>query len=140
MGLPVFFPAADIARTLPPGRALTVRTLCELAGVVCGVTGAPAERPVRLARAAALRALTKPGPLSEVWLGVPRGSPQRRALLALALLAYGAFDYCARESLRGLPIAQATHGRGRPASGVAMSAAQRQRRHRARLARRARAS
>ena len=138
MSLPVFFPAADVAGTLPPGKRLTVRELCNRAGVECRVTGAPAERRVRLSEAPALRAVRAPGPHSEVWLGVPRGDPRRRALYALGLLAYGAFDYCARESLRGLAIAKSGPGPGRPASGAAMSSAERQRRYRRRRGQRAR--
>src|SRR5256885_4721916 len=126
MGLPVFFPAAEVAAKLPPGQRLTLGQLCELAGVPCRVTGPPAQRRLRLAESPALLAVRQPGPLSEVWLGVPPGPSRSRARKALGLLAYGAFDYGARETLRGLAIARPGPGPGRPASGSAMSAAERQ--------------
>jgi hypothetical protein len=134
MSLPVFFPTADVATTLPPGKRFTLRELCTLAGVECRVTGAPAERRLRVGESPVLRAVRIPGPLSEVWLGIPRGNPRSRALKALGLLAYGAFDYGARETLRGLTIARPGPGPGRPSSGFALSAAERQRRYRERLA------
>lgn len=74
-----------------------------------------------------MRAVRGPGPLSEVWLGIPPGRPARRALVALGLLAFGVFDYGARECLRGLDVAKATPGAGRPRTGRALSAAQKQR-------------
>ena len=132
MALPVFFPVVDVAAALPGGRRSTVRQLCRAAGVECRVVGAPAERCVILAEAPLPRALRTPGPLGPVWLGLPRGDSRRRALQALGLLAYGVFDYCARESLRGLPIARPTAGPGRPRTGTALSAAERQRRYRGR--------
>jgi hypothetical protein len=135
VSLPVFFPACDVVAVLPPGERLTLRALCERAGLACRVSGPPARRRVRLADGPALRALRKPGPLSDVWLAVPRGDPKKRALQALGLLAYGVLDYGARETLRGLPIACPSPGPGRPASGRALSSAERQRRHRMRLRR-----
>lgn len=111
-----------------------MRQLCALAGVECRVTGAPADRPLRLSEAPDLRAVRGPGPLAEVWLGVPPGALRARALKALGLLAYGAFDYGARETLRGLPIARPSPGPGRPILGKALSPAERQRRYRERRA------
>lgn len=133
MSLPVFFPTADVATALPPGKRFTLSELCKLAGVECRVTGAPAQRRLRVGESPVLRAVRIPGPLSEVWLGVPPGNPRSRALKALGLLAYGAFDYGARETLRGLAIARPSPGPGRPSSGSALSAAERQRRYRERL-------
>jgi hypothetical protein len=136
MGLPVFFPPADVVAVLPPGERLTLRELCERAGVACRVSGPAAHRGLRLCEGPELRALRRPGPLADVWLAVPPGKPRRRALIALGLLAYGVFDYGARETLRGLPVARPTPGPGRPASGRALSSAERQRRHRGRAWRR----
>ncbi len=135
MSLPVYFPTADVVAVLPPGEYLTLRDLCERAGILCRVSGPPAQRRVRLCEAATLRALRKPGPLADVWLSVPRGHRKKQALLALGLLAYGVFDYGARESLRGLQEAHPTPGPGRPASGKALSPVERQRRHRTRIRR-----
>ncbi len=129
----MFFPAAEVAARLPRGERLTLRKLCTLAGVECRVTGFTADRRVRWAPSPDLRAVRAPGPMGEVWLGVPGGHPRRRALRALGLLAYGALDYGARETLRGLTVATPSPGPGRPPTGLAMTAAQRQRRYRERL-------
>jgi hypothetical protein len=138
MSLPVFLPVAEVASRLPSGRRLTLRQLCRLAEVDCRVSGPPATRPLRLAHSRALRAVRRPGPFGEVWLGVPRNrKPKARALLALGLLAYGVFDYGARESLRGLAVAKPSPGPGRPISGSGQSPAERQRRYRQRLSARA---
>ncbi len=132
MTLPVFFPPSEYASVLPRGQRMTLRDLCARAGVRCRVTGPPAQRPLRLARSGHLRALCTPGPLSEVWLAVPAGNARSRALLALGLLAYGVFDYGARESLRGLDVSRPSPGPGRPSTGTALSSTERQRRYRQR--------
>lgn len=135
MGLPVFFSAAEVSAALPRGAQMTVRDLCKRAGIACRVTGAPASRPVRLGKAPVLRAVRLPGPMAGVWIGVPSGPSRTRAWKALGLLAYGVFDYCARESLRGIAVAKPSPGPGRPRTGFAMSVAERQRRHRNQWAR-----
>jgi hypothetical protein len=130
MGIPVFIPQPLVALTLPDGEDVTFCLLCELAGVRSRVTGLSTGRPLRISPAANLSAVKLPGALSPVWLGVPAGTPRRRALLALGLLAYGVFDYAARETLRGLQVSRACADPGRPSSGRALSPAERQRRHR----------
>lgn len=134
MSLPVFFPPAEISLALPEGQRTTLAALCHSAGIDCRVTGLSASRPLLVAQASAMRAVRGPGPLSEVWLGIPAGKPARRSLVALGLLAFGVFDYGARECLRGLDVAKASAGPGRPRTGRAMSAAEKQRRYRERLA------
>ena len=132
MGLPVFFPPADISLRLPPGESLTVRRLCERAGIACRVSGPPAERRVRLGCAAMMRAVRRPGPFGEIWIGISdKLSPKRRAFLALGFLAYGVFDYAARECLYGLEAAKPVVGPGRPRKVCALSGAERQARYRA---------
>ena len=135
MGLPVFFPSCEISLELPAGRPVSIADLCHEAGVKCRVTGVAARRPVRVATAPSMRAVRRPGTLSEVYVGVPKCSPSRGALLALGLLAYSAFDYAARETLRGLPEAAAVSSPGRPLSPRPLSGAERQRRYRAKSVR-----
>jgi len=130
MGLPVYIPQPTIVRSLPPGRSVSFRELCEEAGVSCRVTGMSADRSLKISLAGELSAARMPGNLSPVWLGVPRGPARRRALLALGLLAYGVFDYAARETLRGLPESRAENAAGRPRTGQALTGAERQRRYR----------
>lgn len=132
MPLPVHWPTAEVAPALPAGSRVTVAALCRRAGIPCHVTGPPARRPVRLAVSKLLRAVRLPGPFGEVWLGVPRGARRRVALVALGMLAYGVFDYTARESLRGVAAGRPGPGRGRPRTGRALSNAERQRRYRSR--------
>jgi hypothetical protein len=133
MSLPVSFPQAEICLKLPVGKKLTLESLCEKAGVICRVIGAPAQRLIRLGKSPSIKAVRKPGPFGEIWVGVPAQYPlKKRALHALGMLAFGAFDYGARETLRGLDIAKPNRSRGRPRTGKALSPAERQRRLRER--------
>jgi hypothetical protein len=133
MGLPAYIPAPSIVGKLPAGQDVTLRELCDRAGVVCRVTGISAERSLKISCTKSLEAARLPGLLGPVWLGVPKGSLRRRALLALGLLAYGVFDYAARETLRGLSCSRASVGAGRPRTGKALTGAERQRRWRQRI-------
>lgn len=133
MGIPLFIPRPSIALALPAGDDVTLDELCDLAGVRCKVSGLSARRPLTMALAKEMCSVKLPGSLSPVWLGIPKGTPKRRALLALGALAYGVFDYAARETLRGLPESRPTRGPGRPRSKKAMSGAERQRRYRQRI-------
>jgi len=132
MGLPVFFPEPEINLTLPAGKRTTLKGLCVLAGVECRVTGLGAERTIFMASSQRMQIVRRPGALSDIWLGVPPGTTKRRSLLALGMLAYGIFDYGARETLRGLPESRATLGAGRPRSPRALTNVERQRRYRIR--------
>jgi hypothetical protein len=135
MSLPVFFPSPEISNKLPSGRSLTfmLHQLCLLAGVDCRVSGRPAERIIKIATNPQMKAVIGPNPLGDVWLGIPspkRQTIKRRALLALGFLAYGVFDYGARETLRGLKVSRPGRSVGRPRSASSLSGAERQRRHR----------
>ena len=131
MSLPVFFPPPDISLRLPRGASTTLLDLCREAGIDCRATGLMAARPLFVGASEKMRAVKMPGHLRGVWLGLPDKKPKRRALLALGLLAYAVFDHGARESLRGLEVARATAGPGRPRRRAPLSAAERQRRRRA---------
>jgi hypothetical protein len=132
MGLPVFIDPPEISLVLPEGEPVTFQALCDLAKVKCKVSGISTHRPLRIALARELCSVRLPGQLSPVWLGIPRGAPRRRALLALGVLAYGVFDYAARETLRGLPESRASAGPGRPRKTRPLTVAERQSRHRER--------
>jgi len=134
MSIPVFIPQPQIVRKLPPGETVSFRELCDSAEIPCRVTGISAERTLKIATSPEMASARLPGSLSPVWLGVPAGKPSRRSLLALGLLAYGVFDYAARETLRGRPESRASAGAGRPRGGRALTGAERQRRHRQRRA------
>jgi len=133
MSLPVFFQTPKISLRLPRGRRVTIEELCRQAGVSCRVTGLSARRQLHVADAPLLRAVRSPGPLGPVWVGVPYKDVRKRALHVLGMLAYGVFDYAARECLRGLEVARPSPGRGRPRTGRALSAAERKRLSRQRL-------
>jgi hypothetical protein len=128
--LPAVLPSTKIVRKVSRGRSLTVREICGEAGVECRVTGPAAERRVYLRPAAALGAEREPGPLGAVSVGVPKGSRRDRAILALGVLAYSAFDYASRESARGLPEMRSRMPAGRPREIRPLSGAERQRRYR----------
>jgi hypothetical protein len=131
MSLPVYLPPCEISLSLPPGKKVTLRYLCQVAKIPCMVSGL--EREISIAERSSMRVVRQPGALAPVWLGVPRGSLQRRALLALGLLAYSAFDYGARECVKGRPETRVAQGRGRPPSGRPLSNAERQKRFRLKL-------
>lgn len=135
MGLPVFFPSPEISLRLPEGVPTTLPDLCRAAGVSCRVSGLSTRRFLAMATTPRMRVVRMPGSLSDVWMGIPPGTPRRRALLALGMLAYSVFDYGARETLRGLPESRATVGPGRPRSARSLTPAERQRRRREKLSR-----
>jgi hypothetical protein len=128
--LPAIFPEVKIAKADRGGRAMTVSSLCDEAQIPCRVTGPAADRVVYLRQTAALEASREPGAFGVVSIGVPAGKEQRRAVLALGILAYAVFDYTARESMRGRPEAQLARPVGRPRKAVPLSGAERQRRWR----------
>lgn len=132
MSLPVFFPSAQICGSLPRGRRVTLQALCKRAGIKCRVSGPSTKRPLSIGTSPVVKVVREPGHDGAVWIGMPKGTTRRRALLALGTLAYGVFDYAARECLRGLPESRAGVGPGRPRKPGALTAAERQQRHRAR--------
>ena len=132
--LPVVFPKVEIVKRVPRGHRWTVRTLCRTAGIACRVTGPSAERRVYTSKiqpgAQEGRAFREPGSLGPVSIELKPGKEADLALLALGILAYSAFDYAARESLRGLPEARPALPLGRPRKARPLSGAERQRRWR----------
>jgi hypothetical protein len=134
MSLPISFPTPRIALKLPAGRRVTFASLCHLAKVRCRVTGLSAQRPILIGKSPRISSVRKPGTFGEIWIGVPPWKkPARRALEALGLLAFGAFDYAARETLKDLDIAKPVRAVGRPRSKNTLSNAERQHRHRKKL-------
>ena len=135
MGIPVDIDPPEIRKCLPRGKLVAFRELCRQAGVACKVTGLSAERKIYVGKteAGALTSARRAGPLGDIWIGVPASdTTKRRALLVLGVLAYGAFDYAARECLRGLEVSRPTLPMGRPAKPNALSNSERQRRWRRR--------
>ena len=130
--LPAILPDVVIEKRVPRGQRSSVRLLCEAAGIECRVTGQAAERVVYITRSDELRAAREPGPLGFVSVGIPEGSKKDRAVLALGILAYAAFDYAARESMRGCPEARMSLPAGRPRKARPLTGADRQRIWRAR--------
>lgn len=128
--LPAILPCVQIVRKVTGGRSLTVRKVCDEAGVECRVTGPAAERRVYLRTATELDAEREPGPFGAVSVCVQSGSRRDRAILTLGVLAYSVFDYAARESARGLPEMRTRRPAGRPRKAYPLSGAERQRRWR----------
>jgi len=125
----VFPPAPEISLHFPPGRRTSLAKLCQQAGIPMRVTGLGAHREIFIADSPEPRIMRKPGTFGDVWMGLPPANDKKRAEMALCLLAYAAFDYAARECVRG--HVSFSGGRGRPRRGHPMSAAERQRRSRA---------
>jgi hypothetical protein len=128
--LPAIFPKVMIVKRVIRGRLMTVRSLCQAAGIECRVTGPAAGRRVYLHMADKLEASREPGPSGRVSVGLPGGSKKDRAILALGVLAYAVFDYAARESMRGRPESRLSLPLGRPRKAHPLSGAERQRRWR----------
>ncbi len=133
MSIPLFFPAIEYVPRLKVGaRAMTLRTLCEAAGVLCKASGAWTGRVVDLAFGNHLQIIAEPGDWSGVRVYSPITDRQQLAQLGLAVMAYALHDLVARESIVGAPWARISPPRGRVARGTALSSAERQRRFRAR--------
>lgn len=138
MTTPLFYPPPRYraALPLPAAGTLSVRELCALAGVRCRASGGWTERRIQVVRADGYAIEAEPGGWGAVRIAVPRRlKPIEAHRHALAALAFGLMDLVARESIRGQPWARPAPPRGRPATGIARTNAERQRAHRRRVKR-----
>jgi hypothetical protein len=128
--LPVFFPIVNIVRESDIDGAvrLSIRKLCEQAGIPCRVTGQAAERQVviRETEQNGLIVSRATGEFGSVCVSTNNLDP----LFVLGVLAYGVNDYAARETVcgRGLFCVQKTLGR--PRTGRALLESERKRKAR----------
>jgi hypothetical protein len=125
--IPISLPPTSVVARVPDGISRTVKDLCREAGIACRVTGPSTRRKINLRYASVAKACREPGLSGTVTLDLPETDPHKRALLALGVLAYSAFDYAARESLRGLPESRPSAPRGRPRKTLPLTGAERQR-------------
>lgn len=137
MSIPLFYPPARYVAKLNLAHAITLRDLCELAGVPCRASGDWVTRRVEIVLGGdlPLSIEAEPGYKGAVRIRVPGGDAvlgQPAYRIALGALAYGLMDGVARESIRGAPWAKPAVPRGRPRTGVAQAPAERQRRYRER--------
>jgi hypothetical protein len=136
MALPLFFPVPKFVPTVSRAHALTLRQVCERAGVACRASGAWTLRPISIVAGDSISVTAEPGSWGAVQIEVPRGTSQQAAArLALGVLAYALMDGVARESIRGAAWAKPAPPRGRPRAGKALNIRERQRRHQARAQR-----
>lgn len=114
---------------------MALRDLCERAKVVCRASGDWTLRPVRISRGERLLVVREPGGWGAVEITLPNIDPKsvKAAQMALEVMAYGEMDLVARESIKGAAWAKPVTRRGRPKSGMALSAWERQRAARQRL-------
>lgn len=102
--------------------------LCSIAGVACRASGPWLQRMIAIERGSGYAISAEPGGFGGVHLHVPAGlTPTQAAQYGLAMLAYGLMDPVARESIRGQAWAKPSVPRGRPRTGTALSARERQR-------------
>lgn len=88
---------------------MTVRRLCEMAGVSCRATGSWTDRIIVITPSDKVGVTREPGDWGTVWISVPQGLTQlEESRYALAYLAYGVFDPVARESVRGTAWSRAS--------------------------------
>ncbi|MGA9855123.1 MAG: hypothetical protein WBR29_07600 [Gammaproteobacteria bacterium] len=108
---------------------VTYQALCDLAGVAVRISGADLDRRVHVL--AGDQHAYPVGMPDTVGVALPgyRGT-RVHALRILEILAYGFFDYAARETLRGRDLFAPSARPGRKASGKALSGAERMRRMR----------
>jgi hypothetical protein len=127
--MPLFFPAPKFVPAFGRAHALTLREVCERAGVACRASGAWTLRPICIVAGGSISVTAEPGSWGAVRVEVPRGSTrQTAARLALGALAYSLMDSVARESIRGAAWAKPAPPRGRPSAGTALNVRERQRR------------
>lgn len=133
MSIPLYFPIPRYVARLASGSSYRpLRYWCEVAGVRCKASGAWVERPVQvLAGPVAIIAEASPG--NRVAIRGPRNADRvSLARYALGALAYALMDGVARESIRGADWARPAARVGRPRTGRARNARERQRLFRAR--------
>lgn len=112
---------------------ITLRELCERAGVPCKASGAFTERKLQIVVGDELKVLAEPGDWGNVKVTLKGGSNKNLARDALKVLAYGLHDVVAKESIRGEAWAKPRARIGRPRSAKPLSNKERQRRFRERL-------
>ena len=131
--LPAVLPKVLIMKKVARGHKTSVRQLCSDAGIECRVTGPSAERTVYLCKGKP-SAARESGSMGAVSICHPSVNAKARAIFALGVLAYSAFDYASRESMRGVPESKMSLPLGRPRLAHPLTGAERQRKWR--LARR----
>ena len=132
--LPAILPKVKIVKCSSIGETiLTISELFDVAEIECRVTGPSTERKVCLMVGDQIEITREPGPMGMVSLTLPPSNDKTRAVLALGVLAYAVFDYVARESMKGHPLAKSALPHGRPRKVHPLSGAERQRRWRQRL-------
>jgi len=143
MKMPLFFPiptrVRSVAESTHAGTTLSLYDLCEQAQVPCKATGTWTMRNVTVhtpeKSGVAPSIVCEPGSQGSVVITTPANlNPKDASRYALAAMAYGLFDFVARESVRGCSWARPTLPAGRKRSGTAKSNSVRQREFQARKA------
>lgn len=133
--VPLFYPPVRYTPRLERQDGVSLRELCERAGIACRASGEWIERKVSwepVSEDAPMTITAEPGHTGAVHVRLPTRQPQsitpkavaRQLLLAMA---YGVFDGVARESVRGIEWSRRLTPRGRPRSVRPQSGAERQR-------------
>ena len=77
MSIPLFFPAVHyVPRLKRTATVMTLRALCDQAGVACKASGAWTDRVIMLSASNALRIVAEPGDGSAVLIAVMRSAYQ----------------------------------------------------------------
>lgn len=128
--LPVFFPIVNIVREsdIVGDVRLSMKSLCEQAGIHCRVTGQAAERRVVIQKIEQndLIISRAPGEFGAVCVSTNNHDP----LFVLGVLAYGVNDYAARETVCGRGLFGVRKTLGRPRTGRALLDSERKRKAR----------
>lgn len=130
MSIPFFIPPVTYTPSLQLRSPMTIRELCQIAGISCKASGTWTERQVDLIHGKTIEILAEPGDWGNVRITIPERNKVEKARTALAILAYGIYDVVARESIKGNIFFRIGPPRGRPRTGQALSVKERQRRFR----------
>lgn len=134
MTIPFFLPIPYYVKSLKLRSPMTLKALCDRAGVCCAATGAWTDRLVEITPSPLYRIIAEPGDWGSVRIELPKGIPLEQARRALAIMAYAMHDLVAKQSLHGVTWMEIRPPVGRPKSPNTMSNAERQRRFRAKKA------
>lgn len=133
--VPLFYPPVRYTPRLDNQDGVSLRVLCERAGVACRASGEWIERKVSwepVSEEAPMTITAEPGYMGSVHVRLPMRqaqsvTPKTVARQLLLAMAYGVFDGVARESVRGIDWSRQLAPVGRPRSIRRQSGAERQR-------------
>ena len=128
LSTPLHLPGNEAEKLMSAGKKTTLDELCGAISIAPRVTGGMARKVYLIEGDKHFRS---PGCYFVGVSGIPESD---LALRVMEVLAYSFNDYAARETMRGRKLFNFRPAPGRPRSGSALSAAEKMRRYRSRIA------